>query len=111
MADSIDTFADAVHVNVMAFGCTLQFAISRPVSMQTSPEQDSTETAGLLVTDRVATIRVTPEFLKGFAYLIRENVMRYEAASGFKIELPPDLMNALTARTGREQWDRVWRQG
>lgn len=111
MADPIDVFADAVHVNVMAFGCTVQFAVSRSVSMQTGSEQSAAEAPPFIATDHVATIRVTPEFLKGFAFLIREQVLRYEANSGFKIELPPDLMTALTASTGREQWDRVWGPG
>jgi hypothetical protein len=107
MADPIDVFADAVHVNVMAFGCTVQFAVSKPAPMSTGAEHGTTEAPA---TDRVATIRVTPEFLKGFAFLIRQQVLQYEANSGLKIDLPPDLMAGLTGPTGgREQWDRVWR--
>lgn len=106
MADAIDVFADAVHINVMAFGCTLQFAVSKPVPM--APPLPAPPAPTPLPADRVATIRLTPELLKGLAFLLREQVLQYERNAHLKIEIPPELMGGLLAGTGRERWDRFW---
>jgi hypothetical protein len=104
-AESIDVFADAVHISVMAFGCTLQFGLSRPVPMGGSPEL--TESAQL-PSDRLATVRMTPELLKAFAFLLREHVLNYEKTANLRIDLPPDLMRPALLGSSLERWNNCW---
>ena len=106
MVDAVDLFADAVHINVMAYGCTLQFGLSRPVPMAvpTPPPTEATP----LPTDRLATIRLSPELLKGLAFLLREHVLRYERNANVRIELPPELLASILAGSNRERWNDCW---
>ncbi len=113
MPEAVDIFADAVHIHVMPFGCTLQFGVSRPVPMTVSQPgapaaPPPTSPPELLPSDRLATIRLTPEFLKAVAYLLRQHVLGYEKTSGFKIELPPAMMALVLVGSSREQWDQCW---
>ena len=104
MAEPIDVFVDAMHIAVMGFGSTLQFAVSKPVPMSGPQPPGSMP----LPSDRVATIRMTPEFLKGMAFLLREHVLLYERNSGFKIELPKELMANILSGTSIDRWKRCW---
>lgn len=105
MAEPIDVFVDTVHINVLPLGCTLQFGLTKPAPMVlTQPGVQPPP----LTSDRVATIRLTTELLKGMAFLLREHVLQYEKTSGFKVQLPPDLMANALVGTTRERWDRCW---
>lgn len=96
-----DIFADAFKIFVGGFGSSLHFFLS-------DPDQEATP-GGLLPSNRVATIRLTPELLKGLTFLLYRQVVMYESANP-RIELQPDAMARVFAGSGidREKWDRFW---
>ncbi len=101
MAEPIDFFVDGFHIDVLPFGCILTLHQSR------APVQGDPETQ-LLASDHVATVRMTPEFLKGMAFLLRNQVIIHERTSGRRIDLPADMMTRLLTGTDRQNWDRCW---
>jgi hypothetical protein len=103
MPDPVDIFADGFNVQVAALGCVMHFNLTVPGA---PPAEDPT---ALLPSRTVATVRVTPEFLKGMTFLLRENIRRYEQGAGFKIELPPDIMAVVLKGSDQATWDRVWK--
>ena len=105
MSEPVDIFADAIHINMMAFGCTLQFGRSEPVPMAMVAESipDS-----ILPTERLATIRLTPELMKAMTFLLHRHIVRYEEYNKRKIELPANLMARVLTGSTRELWDTLW---
>lgn len=102
MPDRIDVFADGFNVQVAALGCVLRFTLTIPDA------PPSTDPTALLPSEPVAVVRMTPEFLKGMTFLLRENIRRYEQSAGFSIELPPEIMAAVLRGSDQETWNRVW---
>lgn len=100
MAEAVDVFADTVRIYVSAFGCALQFGVT----------QTQLADGSITGTERVATIRVTPEFVKGLAFMFREHVLQYERTTGAKLPIPPDMMNQVLGALPPERWDRCWQE-
>jgi hypothetical protein len=51
---------------------------------------------------------VTPEFVKGMAFLLRVQVLQYEKSIGTKLPVPPDLFGTTLSGTALERWNRCW---
>jgi hypothetical protein len=102
MPDPADVFADGFNVQVAALGCVMHFTLSIP---NAPPAADP---GALLPSEPVAIVRVTPEFLKGMVFLLRENIRRYEQSAGFKIKLPPEIMRVVLVGSNQQTWDRIW---
>lgn len=104
MAEAIDSAADTLRINIAALGCSLQFGLSQPqmIDDQQPP----------LPVERVAIIRVTPEFAKGMAFLLREQVFQYEKSIGMKLPVPQDLFGSGLTLTGDTlaRWNRCWEE-
>ena len=102
MAEPVDLFADGFHVSVLPLGCILTFSRAR-LPLEPDPETK------LFATEPVAAIRVTPEFLRGVTFLIRNQILQYERSSNIRIELPQWMMETMIL-TGTDQanWDRCW---
>jgi hypothetical protein len=109
MAEQVDLFVDGFRVNVMPFGCTLVFTLSHP-----QPESQGLvaplpgTTTPVLPSDRVATIRMTPALMKGMAFILRNQLARFEQTSHTTIELPQDAMPSVLAGTDQAAWERFW---
>ena len=100
MPEPIDVFADAFRVQIMPFGCTLTFSVS-------SPEQPTmADPQQLLPTTRIVTVRLTPELIKGMAFMLREQVVMYEKANKVRIDVPP--ANLEVAGVNMQNWNRFW---
>jgi len=100
MPEPIDVFADAFKVQMMPFGCTLTFSVSSPDQpTMTDPKQ-------LLSSTRVVTMRLTPELIKGMAFILREQVVLYEKTHKVLIDVPAD--NLKLAGLSLENWNRFW---
>lgn len=59
MADTPDVFADSMHITVAAFGCVLQFSLSRPLPPSTTVGDGSDAAAGMLPSGRAFRFRLT----------------------------------------------------
>jgi len=101
MAEAIDVFADTIRFNVAAYGCALHFAVSRPTLDLVPP-------GAPIPMDRVATVRLTPEFLKGIVFLLREHIVQYEKTAGAPITIPFEMLNQILQGTTLERWTRCW---
>jgi hypothetical protein len=113
MAEKVaDVFADGLMVNVSAYGCTLRFSQSISEEPNVIAERAEREGGGHLPSEHVATIRMTPEFLKGLIFVMYRHVRDYEQSIGGKIPIPAELIEG--AREGavgasQEQWDEFWK--
>ena len=103
--EPVDLFADAFQVNVFPFSSKLTFSLS---SAELRPDQVAP--GELLPTTRIATIRMTPELMKGLVFLAHQEILKYEREGGARIQLPKDVMARIQTTTGKtqEQWDRFW---
>lgn len=101
--EPVDIFADAFRVYVGAFGCMLTFSLSN------ADQQAVTPPGTTLPSDRVATIRLAPELLKGMAFMLRQQIIAYEREEG-KIVMPEKYIAAAVALVGAdsEAWNRCW---
>lgn len=108
----VDAFVDGMVVTVSAYGCTIRFSQSISEEPGVIAERAEREGTGKLPSEHVATIRMTPEFLKGVIFVMYQHLREYEQAIGGKIPLPPELVEG--AREGaegasQEQWDEFWK--
>lgn len=100
MPDAVDISADGLQVFLGSYGCALHFTLSTEESQKVAaPDQNLQGT-------RVATVRVTPEFIKGMVFFLRDRVVRYEAENG-PIVMSPRLLERLVGEQ-RASWDRLW---
>ena len=98
MADGhVDVYSDQVTLTVGPLGCALNFALSPAI-----PPTLQVPVAG----QTVATIRMSLEHLKLMAYLLRQQLLKYERDSGIRIPIPGDLLNQL--KIGPEDWRDCW---
>ena len=108
----LDAFVDGLIVNVSAYGCTLRFSESIFEEPRVTLERAEREGGGHLPSEHVATLRMTPEFLKGVIFVIYRHVRDYEQSIGSKIPLPPELLEGAREGAGgasQEQWDEFWK--
>src|SRR5437016_12509703 len=102
MAETSDIFADGVRTFVGAYGCALHFWLS------TSDAHFSTPAETNLPSERVATIRMTPELMKSLAWMLYRQIKLYEEPYQLEVELPSNLMVSALEGTDRAAWDRFW---
>jgi hypothetical protein len=97
----VDVFVDGLMVTVSAYGC---IAVDLSVISQV-------DEGAAVPNEHVATLRMTPEFIKGVIFVMYQHVVQYEQSIGGKIPLPPELIEGATqgAPGTREQWDQFWR--
>jgi hypothetical protein len=98
--EPVDLFADAFQIFVGGLGSAIYFSLS-------DPEQQAETTVGRLPSHRVATIRLTPELMKGLAFLLTTQIKLHEQNNP-RIELPTDSMTRISAAVGPEAWGRFW---
>lgn len=100
--EPVDLFADAFRLYIGAFGCAIHFSLSDP------DQQVVTAPGAHLPDNRIATIRLTPELMKGLAFIMRRQIIAYEQSGNPRIELPPNYMSAALAGADLESWNRCW---
>jgi hypothetical protein len=97
MPDPVDVYADQFQVSVGPFGCSLNFLLSGP----TPPAPGAAPQV-----ERLATVRTSLEHLKVITFMLRRQVLDYEAQTGTDIPIPAQVLNAL--RIGLEDWNLFW---
>lgn len=97
MPEPLDVYADQMGLNIGAFGCALNFALSSAVPP--SP-------GGAVQGQTVATVRMSLEHLKLMTFLLKRQVAQFEHEAGVRIPVAPSILNQL--RIGREDWDAFW---
>ena len=99
--EPVDIYADGFKILVNGFGSSINFHLS-------DAEQTEVPAGELFASHRVATIRMTPEMLKGLAFLLYQQVLLYERENP-RVELPANAMKRM-AEGGitRETWERFW---
>lgn len=105
----VDVFVDGLMVTVSAYGCTLRFSQSIAVDFAAVSRVDE---GAPVPSEHVATLRMTPEFIKGVVFVMYQHVVQYERSVGGKIPLPPELIEGATegaAGATLEQWDQFWK--
>lgn len=103
MPEPMDLFSDALHVYMGPFGCAIHYSLSEAQAHFTS------DPGVVFSSNRVATVRMTPELMKGLAWILYHEVKKYEN-QGVRIELPPPYVDGALRSAGvdREYWDRFW---
>lgn len=102
-SEPVDLFADGFQIFVGGFGSAIHFQLS-----EADHHVGATPPGQLLPSRRVATVRMTPEMLKGLAFLIHQQVNVYERTNP-RIELPADSMQRMAAAgITAEQWHHFW---
>jgi hypothetical protein len=97
-----DIYADGFKIVVSGFGSSIHFHLSD------ADRQQDAAAGELFPSHRIATIRMTPEMLKGLAFILCKQVLFYERGNP-RIELPSDAMQRMaTSGITREEWDRFW---
>ena len=108
----LDAFVDGLIVNVSAYGCTLRFSESISEEPHANLQRSEREGSGHVPSEHVATLRMTPEFLKGVIFVMYQHVRDYERSIGGKIPLPSELLEGAREGAGgasQEQWDEFWK--
>ena len=97
MAEPSDTYADAFHINIGPFGCTLNF-------MQSGPTPPAP--GGISQGDRVASIRMSLEHLKAMTFVLHRQLVGYEQHAHISIPLPIEVLRGMQIR--EEDWQTFW---
>ena|SRR3989442_15162560 len=97
MEEPVDVYSDQFQINLNAYGCTLNFLISSP-----SPPAPG----AVPQIDRLATVRMSLEYLKIMAFLLHRQLIQYEQQTGVSIPLPIQILTSLQIR--QEDWHAFW---
>ena len=95
--EPFDAYADQFTITITPFGANLSFGV-REAHPSTGRAPQS---------EHLGTIRMSVEHLKTMVMVIRRQILRVEAETGIRADVPRDILNQL--QISPEDWGAFWK--
>ena len=95
--EPFDQYTDQFTITITPFGANLSFGVREAHPSPSHTPQSK----------QLGTLRMSVEHLKTMIMVIRRQILKVEAQTGIKAEVPRDVLNQL--QIPPEDWDTFWR--